>query len=189
MKREDLPLVTPAQFRKFKPCWLDDAEGRARFRRVAAQRTEWNALDVLDLEDVSARDKLWSVLREAFLPPMLLHEFGCRCAEYALSIVENPDPRSVEAIRVKRRWMTGAATDDELRFARMAAQSAEDEACGAAWLAGRAAVWSAEWSAEMASWLAAAWASPAARAAGRKSAREQEVAMLRALIAEWGEQQ
>ena len=173
MKREDLPLVTPEQFRKFKPCWLETEEGCARFRRVAAQRPEWNALDVLDLEDVSARDKLWSVLREEFLPRMLLHEFSCRCAEWALSFVENPDPRSVEAIRVKRLWMTGDATDEELRFAQTAAQSA-------AWAEARAAEQAAEWSAEQ----AAEWS--AAQVAYSKAAHEQEIDMLRTLIDEWG---
>lgn len=57
MKREDLPIVTPAQFRKFKPCWLETEEGRTRYERVAAQRTEWSALDVLDLEDVSEDER------------------------------------------------------------------------------------------------------------------------------------
>ena len=71
MKREDLPLVTPAQFKRFKPCWLETEEGRTRFERIAAAKDEWSALDVLDLEDVSARDKFWSVLRKAFLPSML----------------------------------------------------------------------------------------------------------------------
>lgn len=168
MKREDLPLVTPEQFRKFKPCWLEDAEGRAQFSRVAAQRPEWNALDVLDLEDVSEDDRLWAVLRKEFLPPMLLHEYACRCAEYALSFVENPDERSVEAIRVKRLWMTGDATDDELRFARRAAQSA-------ALAAAQSVAWAAVWAADS----AAVWAADGA------AAREREVAMLRALIDEW----
>lgn len=100
MKREDLPLVTPAQFRKFKPCWLRTAEGRTRYERVASKRAEWNALDVLCLEDVNANDRLWAVLREAFLPPMLLHEFSCRCAEWALSLVENPDPLTDEDVEM-----------------------------------------------------------------------------------------
>ena len=34
-----------------------------RFERIAAVKDEWNALDVLALEDMCARDKLWSVLR------------------------------------------------------------------------------------------------------------------------------
>lgn len=192
MKREDLPLVTPAQFIKFNPCWLFTEDGRARFRRVAAQRPEWNALDVLDLEDVSARDKLWSVLREEFLPSMLLHEFACRCAEYALSLVENPDARSVEAIRVKRRWMTGEVADYELRAARIVARAAASEVA-ARYAEG--AAWAAEGAAARREECAAAWASD--RAAefaavmhgrmdnGRDPEWAHEVAMLRKLIDEW----
>lgn len=201
MKREDLPLVTPAQFKRFKPCWLETREGCARYKRIAAMRSEWNALDVLDLEDVSACDKLWSVLRESFLPPMLLHEFACGCAEWALSFICIPDPRSVEAIRVKRRWMAGEVTDCELRVARRAALSAGAEACGAAGsarnAAERAAEWAvagaAEWAAEgAAAWAvegAAAWSAEgaAARVVGRKAAWEHEVVMLRDLINEWEE--
>ena len=203
MKREDLPLVTPEKFKKFGPCWLKTREGCARFERIAAVKDEWSVLDVLDLEDVSARDKLCSVLYVAFLPPMLLHEFACRCAEYALSLVENPDARSVEAIRVKRRWMTGDATDDELCSARMEALSVVDEAWGAAWSAGcsaawaaarvtRAAAWAAAWSAERAAaWAAeraAAWAAEMAAAeANETAAYEHEVEILRNLINEWEE--
>ena len=58
MKREDLPLVTPEKFKKFGPCWLDTREGRTRFERIAAAKDEWNALDVLDLEDLSGYEKL-----------------------------------------------------------------------------------------------------------------------------------
>lgn len=203
MKREDLPLVTPEQFRKFKPVWLKTAEGRARFRRVAAHRAKWNALDVLDLEDVSARDKLWAVLREAFLPSMLLHEFACRCAEWAISFVENPDPRSVEAIRVKRLWMAGEATHSELYDAWRDAQSA--------WLGarndcyrrsvGRHVYEDSSWNAMALSSAAAAVAQDsdsavltvaveAMRIIQKNSAysAEHEVAMLRALIDEWEEQ-
>lgn len=196
MRSEDLPLVTPSNFRKFKPVWLKTAEGRARFRRVAALRAEWNALDVLDLEDVRGYEKLWSVLRKAFLPELLLHEYACRCAEWALSFVDSPDPRSVEAIRVKRRWMCGEVTDLELGFARvvawevvseMAARSAE---LSVAWSASRyavdsalgAAAWAVEEAAERHSGLSLAGDLE------REAAREHEVAMLRALIDEWEEQ-
>ena len=128
MRREDLPMVTPANFRKFKPCWLITAEGRARYKRIAAMKDEWNAIDVLGLEDVSARDKLWAVLREAFLPPMLLHEFACRCASLALSLVEYPDARSGEAICVKRCWMAGEVTDETLNDASRRGRDAWREA-------------------------------------------------------------
>lgn len=182
MKREDLLLVTPEKFKKFGPCWLETEEGCARFERIAAVKDEWSALDVFDLEDVSARDKLWSVLHVAFLPPMLLHEFGCRCAEYALSLVENPDARSVKAIRVKRRWMTGEATDDELRVARVAVREASSGA------AARAAALVSEWAAAWAAALAAARAAERfAGAANETAAYEHEVEIIRNLINEWEE--
>lgn len=53
MKREDLSLVTPAQFKRFKPCWLETEEGRTRFRSVVKMRARWNVLDILDLEDAA----------------------------------------------------------------------------------------------------------------------------------------
>ncbi len=73
---------------------------------------------------------------------MTLHEFACRQAEQAL-----------EAIRVKRAWMNGKATDSEL-----------DAGWSAAWVA-RDAAWVAAWSAARAAARAAAWS--AARAAAR----------------------
>lgn len=189
MKREDLLLVTSEQFKDFAPYWLGTEEWCARFERIAAVKDEWSALDVLDLEDVSANDKLWSVLREAFLPPMLLHEFACRCAEWALSFICIQDPRSVEAIRVKRRWMVGEATDVELRAARRAALSAVRE------VAARPAEGNAARSAALAatggsSWVVAWLASADARRAASfympsYEVQKHELDVLRNLINEW----
>ena len=150
--------VTVEQFKSFGPCWLEDAEGREKFRRIAAIRNEWTALDVLALPDVDAEDKLWAVLRPEFLPEELLHEFACRCAEYALSFIEKPDPRSVAAIEAKRAWLRGEISDDELAEARAAAW--------AAWAAASAA------------------AEDAAGAAARAAARDHEAEMLVELIKE-----
>ena len=50
-----------------------------------------------------------------------LHEFMLWCGEEALALVDNPDPRSVEVLAVKRRWLAGEATDAELKVARSAA--------------------------------------------------------------------
>ena len=117
---------------------------------------------------------------------MLLHEFACGCAEWALSFICISDPRSVEAIRVKRRWMAGEVTDCELRVARRASQAAARAEAGAAeW----SAAWSAERAAEWAVKGASVWAveGAAARATRRKAAWEHEVVMLRNLINEWEE--
>ena len=128
--------VTVNQFVKFCPCWLETAAGRERFAKVAAIRDEWTAFDVLNLPDVSAADKLWSVLREEFIDAPILHEFACRCAEYALSFADKPDPRSIAAIEAKRKWLRGEITDMELYAARDAARDA-------AWDAARVAAWDA----------------------------------------------
>ena len=59
-----MKTVTVEQFKSFRPCWLETEKGRDKFARIAAIKNEWTALDVLNLPDVSAQDKLWSVLRE-----------------------------------------------------------------------------------------------------------------------------
>lgn len=198
MKREDLALVTSEQFRDFELYWPGAEEWCARCERVAEMREKWNALDVLDLEDMSVREKVWLVLRPQFLPEMLLHEFACRCAEWALSLVENPDPRSVEAIRVKRRWMAGEATDIELRAAQRAAGNAAEvdssdvrPAAASARAAARAARDAACAAVCAAAWSAALSAVAAARLfaaeANETSTYEHEVEILRNLINEWEE--
>ena len=141
-----MKTVTVEQFRKFRPCWLETAEGREKFARIAAIRNEWTALDVLNLPDVRAEDKLWSVLREEFIDAPILHEFACCCAEYALSFVESPDPRSIAAIEAKRKWLRGEITDAELDAARTDAElyAAQAAAWDVAWAAATAAAWAAE---------------------------------------------
>ena len=196
-----MKTVTVEQFKSFRPCWLETAEGRKRFARIAAIRDEWTALDVLNLPNVSAADKLWSVLREEFIDAPILHEFACRCAEYALSFVDNPDPRSIAAIDAKRKWLRGEIKDKELRAARDAARAAARAAAlDAAWdaagaaamatawaaardaagAAARDAAWDAAWDAAGAAARAAAW--DAARAAAWDAAREHELEILWELL-------
>jgi len=88
----------------------------------------------------------------------ILHEFAIWCAEQALALVEDPDPRSVAAIQAKRDWLDGKISDNDLAAARAAAWDA-------AWAAARAATWAAAWAAARAATWDAAWA--AARAAAR----------------------
>jgi hypothetical protein len=73
--------------------------GRARIVRVFP---EWN--------DQSAR------------------HFACDCADDALRLVANPDPRSVEAVRVARAFADGLATGQELAAAWDAARAAARDA-------------------------------------------------------------
>lgn len=182
-----MKTVTVEQFKNFGPCWLETAEGREKFARIAALRNEWTAIDVLNLPDVSAQDKLWSVLREEFIEAPMLHEFACRCAEYALSFVESPDPRSIAAIVAKRKWLRGEITDAELDAARAAATAAAKDAV---WDAARAitpaaamaAAWAAAWDDARDAALDAE--SDAAWAAATTAAWEHEIEMLRELLEE-----
>ena len=193
-----MKTVTVEQFRKFGPCWLETAEGREKFARIAAIRNEWTALDVLNLPDVFVQDKFWSVLREEFIEAPILHEFACRCAEYALSFVESPDPRSIAAIEAKRKWLRGEITDAELDAARGEARdAAHDAAMYAARIAARVAAQDVAWViarviAQDAAWAAArnvVWSAANDAAldiacAARDAAREHEVEMLRELLEE-----
>ena len=143
-----LPTVTYEQFLKFEPCWLYDKRKSTRLKKIGSRKREWNALDVLRLEEVTIEDRMWAVLREEFLPAHLLHEYACRCADYVLSKIDNPDPRSVNAIKAKRKWLRGEISNKELATARNEARAvawnaALDVALDATWVSARDAAWNA----------------------------------------------
>ncbi len=106
-----------------------------------------------------------------------LRLFACDCAEEACRVADQPDERSLNAIRVSRLCAEGEATTGELAAARAAARAAamtaardaaRDAAWAAAWAAARDAAWDA---ARAAAWDAArAAAMTAARAAARDAA-------------------
>jgi hypothetical protein len=78
----------------------------------------------------------------------ILHLFACQCAEKALKDAKVTDERCWKAIKVKRQWLKGNATDDELAAAGDAARSAARSAVwDAEQAAARAAAWSAAWAA------------------------------------------
>lgn len=166
-----------------EPCF-DPAE-----RGYCTRDWQGTALDVLRHQNVTAQDKLWVVLRESWIPAPVLHEFACRCAEWALALVGGTDPRSVEAIATKRRWLRGEATDDELAAAQDAAWAATQDAAevaaeaaarAAAWAATQAAAWAALAAARAAAWAAA---QDATQDATWDAARDAQVDLLIALLA------
>lgn len=159
--------ITYEEFLKFNPCWLKTEEGAARLKKIGARKERWTASDILALDDVDAEDKLWAVLREELIDARILHEFACWCAEEALSHVEHPDERSWNAIKVKRAWLRGEASDAELAAAR-----------AAAWDAARAA-------AESSAWYATRYATlTAARTAAEAAAWERQAERLKGMLME-----
>jgi len=123
-----MKTVTIDDVMDYGPCWKD---ARQRMEKIAERYNQqnWTALDVLMLPEklVGNVDKFWLVLREELIDAPILHEFACRCAERALSRVDNPDPRSVAAIAAKRAWLKGDITDEQLESARFNNQKLRKE--------------------------------------------------------------
>ena len=194
--KDEAKSITYEDFVGFKPCWLTDeykrAEHAEQLARYRAMREKWTALDILRIDEVSADDRLWLVLREELVDAPILHEFACRCAERALSRVHNPDPRSISAIETKRKWLRGECTEGELYAAWSAAWSA---ALSVAWFAAtyaeKYAAWSAEEHTEMyAAMFAASYAAMstswyAARTAGHTAAKYAGLSTARAAERNW----
>ena len=184
-----MKTVTYEEFLEFDPCWLECGVERmeAYFDRFGGKVS---ALDILNLDDISAEDRLRSVWREEFIPAPILHEFACVCAEYALTLIDDPDPRSIKAIEVKRAWLRGEVTDSELDAARDAAWDASSAAMDAdRWAATASsaaaassaamdasdAAWNTAWHASEAAWETA---SADSRNAASDATREAQVAYL-----------
>ncbi len=79
----------------------------------------------------------------------MLHEAACHFAEEALTFSKCTDERSWNAIKVKRAWLKGKATDKELAAARAAARDAAWAAAWdvVVWVVARDAAWDAAWDA------------------------------------------
>ena len=141
-----MKTVTVEKFLTFKPCWLDEEGGEERLREIGSRKKEWTAMDVLELEEVSAHDRLRAVLREGFLDKNIIVEFACLCAERALAIAGVTDKRCWNAVNVRRSWMRGEAFNDDIDGAcAVVCTAARDEEQDAANAAMQDAVRDAEW--------------------------------------------
>ena len=107
----------------------DVCYSRKELEELFAGRETLTALDCFCL-DIPAQDKLFVLLRPEVIPKKELHLLACDFAERVAHLTR--DPRSAEAIRVKRLWLDGKATDEELAAARAAAKAAARAANAAA---------------------------------------------------------
>ena len=133
----------------WKPCGWDDPENgryqREYVEKLFGRKKYLTASDILCLK-IPLEDRFWAVLRAEMVPDKVLFEFACWCAENALRRERRqgrePDERSWKAVEMRRRWLRGEATDEELSAAWSAAESAAWSA--AARSAARSAAESAE---------------------------------------------
>jgi len=136
-------------------------------------------------DTVLPQDRLWVVSRESVLGAKILRLFACDVADEALKLIDNPDSRSIEAIRVSRLYAAGEATLEQLdaaTYAAAAAYAAADAdaaayAARAAYAAARAA------SAAAADANAAAYAAAThAYADAHASAKQKQIDILLRLL-------
>jgi hypothetical protein len=94
-------------------------------RSLEKEKDSWNPEDVLHMGFISMSDRVDMILENgAFFDDDVLYELICRVGERALARIENPDPLLVEAIALKRKWLRGEATDEELKATGAAANAA-----------------------------------------------------------------
>ena len=73
---------------------------------------------------VPDKDIIWLLCHKEFMPEKELRLFAVWCAREALNLVDNPDPRSIEACNVAERYANGEATKEELDSVRADAYAA-----------------------------------------------------------------
>lgn len=123
--------------------------------RLTGQLVDEEEYELFGRTWATERTILWVVDASA-----ALHEWGCEEAERALHLLQvagddpRPLPEQWEAIAIKRAWLRGEATDDEVRAARKRMRQAYG-AQGAAFLATRpwlgrvlTGVWWVQWQLE-----------------------------------------
>ncbi len=146
-----------------KPCWKYTEE---IVEKLWKERETLTPQEIAKL-DIPAKDRLWAIITCCLNDRQRRH-FACDCAELSLSRIENPDSRSVEAVRVARLYADGKTTDEQLTKARNAAYNAAytvynatytvyNAACDAAWSAACDAACDAAWSAAYYAAYYAAW--------------------------------
>ncbi|HUM43319.1 MAG TPA: hypothetical protein PKI14_10255 [Fervidobacterium sp.] len=128
-------IVTIDQMMSWRPGY-----SREELLELLQGKTELTVAEIINSNVISTEDKLCLLLREEILPAKVLHEFTLWCAETTLIETNVTNKTSWNALKVKRLWLEGKATDDELNAARKAAQAAVDWSVDRA-LAARVATW------------------------------------------------
>ena len=157
--------ITLQQIRDFNPC----------YDPTKYLPADWSgtAIDILNVTDCPAEDRLWVVLRKEFLSDRSLRLFAVWCARQALAIPGNENEVCSNTCDVAERYANGNATDEELA----AAWTAAVDAAGAA---ARAAAWAAAWTAAVDAARAAAV--DAARAAAWDAAWTAKIEKLKEFL-------
>jgi hypothetical protein len=129
--------------------------------------------DLLGIDEVPARDRLWVVMRSEFLSDRVLQEFGVACARMVEHLGE--DVRVTDCNLIAESYLDGWATLEQVREARTAAYAAAAAAYAAAYAADAA---------DAAAYAAAAYAAICAAAAAADAVYAAVVAYRAAAVAD-----
>ena len=198
MKYEDLPKISKIEFLYGAPSMVHTKDGHGiRSSAIADLYNEWDAAKVLNLNKIRAKHRLYIILIGSMLPKELVCEYMFRCAEWALSLVDNPDSRCIEALRIGRLAACGKTTYAELCMAAELAHNAKKDAVAADdFLVARAVSKMFHATAPRDTWDMVTQASavktlrmvlPVPMDDAEESAYEQELKILSDLIDEWEE--
>lgn len=171
--------ITIKQIMKWNPCYTE-SELVEIFKSNGFTRSA-TPLEIAKCNNKKKEDILWLLLRPEIIPEKELHLLSIKFAERALMRERKegrePHTGSWNAIKVKKKWLKGEATDTELEAAELSAWTAS---CSAARsivqpsksAAANSAAWAAQLSAQLSAWPASC-----------SSARSAELAA--GLLAAW----
>ena len=70
--------------------------------------------EIMDADDFPASERIWLLLYGKHLNVKWIHNLACDCSEISLLLLTPHDLRSIDAVRVARRYAAGTATYEEL---------------------------------------------------------------------------
>ena len=177
MNATQLKTVTIEDIESWEPCYSP--------MKYLPEDWTGTAIDILKVTDCPPPDRLWVVCRDELIDEKTVRLFAVWCARQALALIENPDPRSVEAVVAAEGFALGTHTAKQLSTAHTAADAAAADAAYTA-DAAAAAYTAAAAAADADTADAAAYAAHAARAAdataARAAAREKQCKKLLAVL-------
>lgn len=113
-----------------KTLTYDDIKAFACYDPIKHIPLDWKGtiLDILDLDGVTAGDRIWVVLQSGVLSDKTLRLFAVACCREIQHLMK--DPRSIRALDVAEAYALGKATEEELMEARGRAWDASSTAYG-----------------------------------------------------------
>jgi hypothetical protein len=89
-----------------------------RLKKEIGAKKSMTVIAILNAKNVSAGDRLKCALRDKYVDAAILHEFACQCAAAALKKAEVSDPRITAGPVLKRMFVKGSISAQELQDAK-----------------------------------------------------------------------